>query len=1024
VLSNNASWSGQNSSEVTSVAWGDVDNDGDLDLAQTGGKKLSTAVYYNRRDASQSIGSVPRVHITTPIGKETASANFFASAHIWETGNIPFAYTLMHPDSLPVREIKGYYSLDGGDNWLPAIATTDTQTSTLATSPGGTTHTYTWDVYASGVMGKSDNVVFRLVAIPKLSTKTMKNHIPGPYMHGSYATDTFPLRVRGTQVQVLRDNGTAAVGAFVYRLFRGRTSNATPLASDRGEPFTTDSQGYLQGRKSIEQGDRLVALLPIEESKIYSSTLYHTSAKPNQTALDYASVDENNLGVQTLTVSPDNPLMLFDLEVSLEWDASQDEQFLSRLRYDLERTAELLYDWTNGQVALGTITVYHDRLFWHESNIRIYATNHLRPNANQGGITDDKFSERIEIGELPYPQNYATDVVTITYEPGQVRMGAVWNRFGGAEGNLSEDWPRTLAHELGHYALFLDDNYVGLDEQGVIVSVEGCPGAMSDQYNDDYSEYHPLSGWLPSCRSTFSNVSTGRSDWETITAFYPFLHAPQSSFQQLNTGPTILPLDVTHVQVMPITDTELLDIPIFYLKDKNGARLSPLPESNTRALLFQHDEQGNEWITDLGRPMRDQVTAWGARLGGRLCMYEPTRNRLGCHDPIAQGDEQLRVYQIEDWQPDIVVTPVTSRTIRINVINAPANEPLHARLYPSGEKLAPGKNEQRLTEVSAPGSSRMYSGTFELAEPVIQGYVHIWVDEAESDTTARRELVVDYAMGGNPGGRRSRSGGRRSRSGGRRSRSSPAVSSDGQVMLFGDNLEFAEGEFYTMQTATNAGDVPAWTTPVGQAYRISASPNAPDLEKTSISIGYQQSDVPDGEEQWLKIYYRPFGGEWQRLENTLLDTNQKMASAPTQGPGLYMIMSSIEVPLTRVGWNLFSYPVSVEDGRPVEEAMASIQNESWLLYSYEPETSADGWTIYANNYPDVPDELQPLLHTLERLHFAQGYWMYVTRALSVYLKGASQEEEEYNNALVSGIAPEPPATFYGTLPVRDRKSVV
>ena len=42
-------------------------------------------------------------------------------------------------------------------------------------------------------------------------------------------------------------------------------------------------------------------------------------------------------------------------------------------------------------------------------------------------------------------------------------MGAVWNRYGDATVSLGEDWPRTLAHELGHYLFYLDDNYIGLE---------------------------------------------------------------------------------------------------------------------------------------------------------------------------------------------------------------------------------------------------------------------------------------------------------------------------------------------------------------------------------------------------------------------------------------------------------------------------------------------------------------------------------------------------------------------------------
>jgi len=123
-----------------------------------------------------------------------------------------------------------------------------------------------------------------------------------------------------------------------------------------------------------------------------------------------------------------------------------------------------------------------------------------------------------------------TDPVTstLTYLPGQVHIGAIWNRFGDPDGNLSEDWPRTLAHELGHYALFLDDNYLGLDAGGLLTPVEGCPGAMSDPYREDdasgYDEFHHGASWETECGDTLAAQSSGRWDWQTITAFYPGLN--------------------------------------------------------------------------------------------------------------------------------------------------------------------------------------------------------------------------------------------------------------------------------------------------------------------------------------------------------------------------------------------------------------------------------------------------------------------------------------------------------------------
>ena len=109
------------------------------------------------------------------------------------------------------------------------------------------------------------------------------------------------------------------------------------------------------------------------------------------------------------------------------------------------------------------------------------------------------------------------NTVAIVYEPGQIHIGAVWNRFGDPSGNLSDDWPRTLAHELGHYAFYLEDDYLGLSANGVLFPVNKdqdlCPGVMSDPYSDKYSEFHPDVDWLPGCRDTLANHTTRRSDW-------------------------------------------------------------------------------------------------------------------------------------------------------------------------------------------------------------------------------------------------------------------------------------------------------------------------------------------------------------------------------------------------------------------------------------------------------------------------------------------------------------------------------
>jgi hypothetical protein len=929
------------------VALGDLDGDGLLDLAvgNTGDLAGSpNAIYLNRSRLGKQLS------VTAHRPGPAPDAGFFSEPDILDGQTIPVTYTLSDPQERPVRSVRAYYSLDGGGFWQPAISTSSTLTVNLTTSPTGTSHVFVWDTFASGFFGQSDNVVIRIEVYPGLRPYT--GTVPGPYQWPYASAAAFPFRVRGTQVRVL--SGTVpASDALVYRIPAGQ-ARGEPIVDGAGNPYRTDSLGYLQGRGTVNVGDTLVALLPISSTEAY--TVYATNATPTVTGLDGHVVVSS--GVQTLTVSSANPLLLFDLDVSLEWDARNDDVFMTQLEYDLQRTSSLLYDWTDGQAALGDVTIYHDRERWNDADVRIYATNRLRPNAAQGGISTDVISD--------------TDVLTLTYGPGQVHIGATWNRYGEPTGSLGEDWPRTLAHELGHFALFLDDNYLGLDTQGLLIPVRGCSGAMSDPYRADhpYDEFHAATGWLPSCEQTLSHQTTGRADWETIEAFYPWLDGTHD-----NTGPSNLPLAVTQVSVVePAAPVETLVDPTFYLVDSGGGQVQP--GTGARAFLF-HDDQ----VTNLGRPTLDRVVARGARPGDRLCVYELAAGRLGCEDPITASDEQLTLNDVSGWEPDLIISPITSRTIGITVTNVAGGLVVQGRLYPlSGLATDP----ITLTEIT-----QGYAGILTATEPALAGYVHVWVDEVDP----RREVVTDYALGGNPGTMRG------TRLGFLRNRQAPAVSADGQVILFGD-MDFAEGDFFTLQAATVINGVPDWMTTVGHAYRLSGSPNAPDLSGASISFAYLGSEVPSGQEQWIKVYYQaPMSDTWQVLP-TQLDTYYNNASAPVPGEGLYVLMTSTEVPIYASGWNLIAYPIP--ETRPVITALQSISGTYGMVYAYEPGDLSDPWKLFA---PDVP----AWVNDLDYLEFGHGYWISATQPITLHLRGT-----DYGSLDTSGSAiPQPPATFYG-----------
>ncbi len=285
--------------------------------------------------------------------------------------------------------MRAYFSPDGSlprerMNWRVAVPTADTDVTDLATSPYPTptiasTHVYTWDVLASGFMGQSDNVIVRVEALPNL--KPLPNSVPGPFQRPYVSSQTYRFRVRGSQVRVM-NGGAPAQGAIVYRLPAGQTGSYEAYRDRSGQPIPHKWLRLLAGLRrdgcrrpaggaGSDHGHReLHALLRQRiRPRLPASIPYTVSA----------------LGVQTLTVSSANPLVLFNLDVSLEWDARNDALFMAQLNQDIRRASELLYDWSNGQAALGKVTVYHAKQHWQDAHVLIYANNRFRPAATEGG---------------------------------------------------------------------------------------------------------------------------------------------------------------------------------------------------------------------------------------------------------------------------------------------------------------------------------------------------------------------------------------------------------------------------------------------------------------------------------------------------------------------------------------------------------------------------------------------------------------------------------------------------------------
>ena len=893
--------------------------------------------------------------------------------------------------------------------------------SAFGFAPAGQTHTFIWDTSISGFFDRSDNVVVRLIAYPSLTTG--RNGTP-VFQHPYISATTFPFRVRKIRVRVVDSVGQPVANAFVLRRPAGATAPATAFTF--GQIFaTTDPGGYLISRGILAPGDTLTALapVPIEASRPYSTsaTLYTSNIISTTGSGDFTITSS---GVQTVTVRPERPLLLFHLNISLEWDARSDTRYMAQLDAQIRRASDLLFDATNGQAALGDVFVWHDKENWDIAHVRVYASSRLRPSATLGGVSSEVFTRTLTVGGATR---------NLIAAPGQLQMGATWNRFGSVGDNLAEDWPRTLAHELGHYLFFLDDNYVGIDPSGRLSAVESCPGLMADPYAS--VELRPAVGWLPACEQTLSHHVSGRSDWETITdtPLYPFLQAPGGSFEMNGRGPVHLPLAVTTITFAdPLTPTARLAAPYFYAKTGAGERV--VPSAQASAYLFQDSWRDAEItdrdrVTPLGGATQDAIFARGARVGDRLCLFDPSAplgasgaplTAQGC-TTITEGGETISLTHDPTWSPEVQVTPVTSMTLAVAVTlpTSYAGPGLAARIHPDIDSIDP----ITLT-LARDANAPIYRGQVTLDAPVYEATVHLWTDIGEGDP-ARREAISSFSLGGSPdvlrngrgvlrnGGGFLRSGGGVLRNGrgvlrnGRgvlRNGRTPLTSASGDVLIYGEDLAFDVGEYLVLQTVNTPPDPPLWATPVGQSYVLALSAGAPSLTGVEISFGYQGRDVPDGEEGGIRVYYQAPGTSiWEALP-TALNNYYNLASAQVRGPGRYALMSSVEVPLDAAGWSMFAYPVAGQ--RAVADALAGIVGKYTAVYGYEPQDTTDHWKLFAPDGPTWANDLNALT-------YGRGYWIQATEAVTLPLRGATAQAP----ASLTQVPPAPPMTLYGIMPV-------
>lgn len=1023
---------GHGDDRTTSVALGDLDGNGTLDLIAgnqpdfrpdppgppTPISLYKKEVFLNRQRRPERLPErLPAVSIARP--GLTANGQGHSSSEILEeivdVGSVEIPIRLAHPESRRVGRVEVDFSTDLGGNWQPAIVYPPAgQVNGLDTSPSGVTHDLEWDLFESGFFGQSDDVVIRVRAYPlpnpqEAGTYAYTDASAGPWQWSYASATSFPMRIRGSLVQVLREDtgGPRAADALVYRLPDGQDEGALPFSNAGGQVLRTDGSGFLLGSGTFGYGDRLFALWPITDTEHYS--VYHMSGEATEETLEGEEVFFR--GINQLIVREDRPLILFNLDISLEWDARYDTAFMDQLRQDIRRSSEILFDVTNGQVALGPVRIYHAKQEWLAADVIVHAANNLRPAASMGGVVDDLVDDFLEGGAM----------LEDAYVPGQIQMGPAWGRFGDPADDLGDDWPRALAHELGHYFLFLFDNYLGAVDGRLVPN--DCYGSyMTDAYTDEYSELLLTADWSGACLDTLAEQTTGRTDWETVLYHYPWLNTNKAPLA----GPSRLPLELTEFEeIDPGTGIEALDTPFYSLREGLD-RLFVASGSGQGYLFKNHDtpELTDDYVLALGSPVGDQMHARGAEPGDRLCVFDRQRDpvRIGC-TPVGPFEGTLQMEPVPDWEPQIEVSPVTTDTLAITVTQA-IDGSLFAQVMPTHGLSTTFPITGTVAELlPVPGEPDTYARTVQLEYPVFQAFVRIWQDGASPPREAMTEYVLGDGWGPNRRSwgpnRRSWGPNRRSWGPNRRSWGAPVSSGDGQATVY--NIEDILGDTGTaaLQSLSTLPPIPAWLRPVGKVLRFESS----DVFTRTIAFSYLQQEVPGSAvyEDGLRIYHSTDkGATWQQLD-TILDTQDNLATAimPSAfaGDGLYMLAVTIAMPTLQAGWNQVGYPVA--GTRPVDEALSSIEDDYRLVYDNGP-TASGPWRLYDQEVLSAQPDLAGLVNDLAELSFGGVYWIYSLRETQAYfglpsLPGDAVAPEGLPAAIDALDAADvlPPATVYG-----------
>lgn len=334
--------------------------------------------------------------------------------------------------------------------------------------------------------------------------------------------------------------------------------------------------------------------------------------------------------------SPANGIQVFDLNISLYRSPSMADRAL----YEevIQHFARGVYEMSNGGHLLRNVHFYQNGSNITRADI-IWNESQQRSSANPGGILWR--SLKIRTGDKKTYTNSTTGVATV--------YDLLHNE---ASANDRHKMGYTLAHEFGHYAYTLFDEYV---ESGVSSSTDPgdplssdvavTPSIMNAQYNAVGGNWE----WLNLSTANNYQASTaqgrvwGMSGWDLVRA--PCTTTPRPAFTSLANRVVYSALSSRAPSATDVTHTYS-----WIRDDLTSPSLPPLTYLNTiwhdnsvamELILDQSGSMAGQPIADVitaGKGLVDQLDIGNSHLGITTFQTTPSTSTMPLHALASQAD--------------------------------------------------------------------------------------------------------------------------------------------------------------------------------------------------------------------------------------------------------------------------------------------------------------------------------------------------------------------------------------------------